>query len=119
MNYIWLIPLFPGLGALVSGVAGIRFFSRRIAGLVACSTMAAALAMASVAFWQLLGLSPDSRAHDVVVAQWIPAIPLATSHGIGALQIPWGFRLDPLSGMMILVVTGIGFLIHIYSIGYM
>ena len=56
----------------------------------------------------------------MVVAQWIPSIPLATSNGtIGMFQVPWGFRLDPLSGMMILVVTGIGTLIHVYSTAYM
>ena len=42
-----------------------------------------------------------------------------TAHGIGAFQVPWAFRLDPLSGMMLLVVTGIGLLIHVYSTGYM
>ena len=55
----------------------------------------------------------------MILADWIPPIPLATSHGIGTLQVPWGFRLDPLSGMMLLVVTGIGTLIHIYSTAYM
>ena len=119
MNYIWLIPLVPALGALVNGVAGIRYFSRKAAGLLACATMAAALGLSLAAFWQLLGLPPDARAYDVVLGPWIPAIPLATSHGIGSFQVPWGFRIDPLSAMMTLVVTGIGFLIHIYSIGYM
>ena len=56
---------------------------------------------------------------DVTVAQWIPQIPLATNTGIGEFMVPWGFRLDPLSGMMILVVTGIGTLIHVYSTAYM
>ena len=81
--------------------------------------MTMALGLAIIAFWQLLGLPADARAYDVAVAQWIPAIPLQTLKGIGAFQIPWGFRLDPLSGMMILVVTGIGTLIHVYSTAYM
>src|SRR5512146_1745766 len=119
MRYIWLIPLLPGIGALINGVVGIRAFSRKMSGLVACTTMTLSLAIALVAFWQLLGLPAESRAYDVVVAQWIPTIPLATVHGIGGLNVPWGFRLDPLAGMMILVVTGIGTLIHIYSTAYM
>lgn len=119
MTYIWLIPLLPGIGAAINGLVGIRYFSRRTAGVVACVMMAAALGLSTAAFWQMLGLSPAARDVDRVVAAWIPAMPLATSHGIGALQIPWGFRLDPLSGMMILIVTGIGFLIHVYSTGYM
>src|SRR5213593_4053674 len=119
MRYIWLIPLLPGAGAAINGLVGIRYFSRRTAGLVACATMTAALALALVAFWQLLGLLGDARAYDVVVAQWIPKIPLATRTGFSAFEVPWGFRLDPLSGMMLLVVTGIGTLIHVYSTAYM
>ncbi len=81
--------------------------------------MTGALGVSLVAFWQLLGLPADARAYDVVVAQWIPSIPLLTAHGVGGFEVPWGFRLDPLSGMMILVVTGIGTLIHVYSTAYM
>src|SRR3982751_5794969 len=119
MQYIWLIPLLPGLGALINGLVGVRAFSRRTAGVLACTTMLAALGLSLVAFWQLLGLPEDARAYDVRIAQWIPAIPLATEHGIGSFQVPWGFRLDPLSAMMLLVVTGIGTLIHVYSTAYM
>jgi NADH-quinone oxidoreductase subunit L len=119
MNYIWLIPLLPALGAIVNGLIGIRWFSRKASGLLACATMTGALGLSLVAFWQLLSLAPEARGVDVLVAQWIPAIPLQTVHGIGSFQIPWGFRLDPLSGMMLLIVTGVGTLIHIYSTGYM
>jgi NADH-quinone oxidoreductase subunit L len=119
MRYIWLIPLLPGLGAAINGLIGIRAFSRQAAGLVACSTMTLALGISVVAFWQLLGLPADARAYDVTVASWIPAIPLATANGIGRFEVPWGFRLDPLAGMMILVVTGIGTLIHVYATAYM
>jgi NADH-quinone oxidoreductase subunit L len=120
MRYIWLIPLLPAIGAAINGLLGIRYFSRKTAGAVACTMMAAALGVSLFAFWQLLGLPGEARAFDVVVAQWIPSIPLATSNGtIGMFQVPWGFRLDPLSGMMILVVTGIGTLIHVYSTSYM
>jgi NADH-quinone oxidoreductase subunit L len=120
MQYIWLIPLLPALGAAINGLIGIRLFSRRAAGMVACTMMAAALGVSLVAFWQLVSLPADARAVDVVVAQWMPAIPLQLYNGaIGTFQVPWGFRLDPLSGMMILVVTGIGTLIHVYSTAYM
>ena len=120
MQYIWAIPLLPGLGALVNGLVGIRAFSKRTAGLVACTTMGAALALSVAAFWQLLGLPAEARSYDVVVAQWIPSIASTTSDGArAALQVPWGFRLDPLSAMMLLVVTGIGTLIHVYSTAYM
>jgi NADH-quinone oxidoreductase subunit L len=120
MKYIWLIPLLPGIGAAVNGLVGIRYFSRKTAGLVACTMMALALGVSLLAFWQLLSLTGEARAYDVVVAQWIPSIPLQTANGtIGSFQVPWGFRLDPLSAMMILVVTGIGTMIHVYSTAYM
>jgi NADH-quinone oxidoreductase subunit L len=119
MKYIWLIPLLPAFGAAINGLVGIRSFSRKIAGLVACTMMTAALGLSLVAFWQLLALPGDARAFDVTIAQWIPSIPLQTSTGVGGFQVPWGFRLDPLSAMMLLVVTGIGTLIHIYSTAYM
>jgi len=120
MRYIWLIPLLPGIGAAINGLLGIRYFSRKTAGAIACTMMALALGLSVYAFLELLGLPGDARAFDVVVAQWIPSIPLATSNGtVGMFQVPWGFRLDPLSGMMILVVTGIGTLIHVYSTAYM
>src|SRR5207247_2241769 len=97
-----------------------RSFSRKVAGAVACTTMVAALGLSVVAFFQLLDLPPEMRWFDVTVAQWIPSIPLQLRGGaVGLLQVDWGFRLDPLAGMMILVVTGIGTLIHVYSTAYM
>ena len=120
MKYLWLIPLLPGIGAAINGLVGIRSFSRRTAGLVACTAMTAALGVSLFAVWQLRGLPADARAFDVTVAQWIPSIPLQLGSGaIGGFQVPWGFRLDPLSAMMILVVTGVGTLIHVYSTAYM
>jgi NADH-quinone oxidoreductase subunit L len=120
MDYIWLIPLLPGVGAAVNGLIGIRSFSRQTAGLVACAAMGAALVLSLIAFWQLLGLPGDAREHTVVLADWIPATLLQLDNStIGRFQAPWAFRLDPLSGMMLLVVTGIGTLIHVYSTAYM
>ncbi len=119
MDLIWLIPILPGVGAAVNGLFGIRSFSRAGSAFVACAAMAGALGLSVFAFVQLLGLPPEARDHVVTLGDWIPAIPLATAHGIGAFEVPWAFRLDPLSAMMILVVTGIGFLIHVYSTAYM
>jgi NADH-quinone oxidoreductase subunit L len=119
MDLIWLIPLLPALGAAINGLLGIRSFNKQTAGVLACTTMAGALALSLYAFWQMLGLPPEARDHVVTLAHWIPVIPLATANGIGGFYVPWAFRLDPLSGMMLLVVTGIGLLIHIYSTAYM
>ena len=119
MNHIWLIPLLPGLGALINGLVGIRSFNKRTSGILACTTMAGALGLSLYAFSEMLGLPAEARERVVTLANWIPPIPAATAHGIGSFQVPWAFRIDPLSGMMLLIVTGIGFLIHVYSIAYM
>jgi NADH-quinone oxidoreductase subunit L len=119
MDLIWLIPLLPGLGAAINGLIGIRSFSRQTAGLVACAAMTVALGLSLYAFWQMLALPPEARDHVVNLGYWIPPIPLATAHGLGSFEVPWGFRLDPLSGMMLLVVTGVGLLIHVYATSYM
>ncbi len=120
MEYIWLIPLLPGIGAAINGLVGIRSFSKQTAGWLACTMMAGALGVSLFAFFQMLGLPPEERAHDVILGDWIPKIALAIGDGsIGQFSVPWGFRLDPLAGMMILVVTGIGTLIHVYSTAYM
>ena len=117
MDLIWLIPLLPGLGAALNGLLGVRYFSKALAAAVACGTMGGALLLSIVAFVQLLGT--EQREYVQTVASWIPPIPLETMSGVGTFEVPWAFRLDPLSGMMILIVTGIGFLIHLYSVAYM
>lgn len=117
MDLIWLIPVLPGIGAALNGLLGIRYFSKPVAAAIACATMGAALLLSIFAFAQLLGA--EHREHVVTLGHWIPPIPLQTVDGLGAFQAPWAFRLDPLSGMMILIVTGIGFLIHLYSSSYM
>jgi NADH-quinone oxidoreductase subunit L len=119
MRYLPLIPLLPAAGALINGVVGIRFFGRRATALVACSTMGLALAASIAAFYELLGLPPEAREHTVRLAAWMPPMALETAKGVGTFAVDWSLRLDPLSGLMILVVTGIGFLIHVYSTAYM
>ena len=119
MRYVWLIPLLPGAGAALNGLFGIRWFSRTASGLLACAVMAAAFVMSAVAFAGLIGLPPDARVRDVLVATWIPPIPLATAHDIGMFAVNWTARLDPLAAVMLLVVSGVGFLIHVYATAYM
>ncbi len=119
MTYLWAIPLMPGLGAAVNGLIGIRLFSRRVSGLLACVAMAASFVLSGVAFADLVALPADARVHEAIVARWIPSIPAGAAGQAMALDVPWGFRLDPLSALMLLVVTGIGTLIHVYTTAYM
>jgi NADH-quinone oxidoreductase subunit L len=70
------------------------------------------------AVWQLS--QQTDRVHQIIQFNWIAALPFHMANGhLATLQADWGFLLDPLSSVMILVVTGVGFLIHVYSIGYM
>jgi NADH-quinone oxidoreductase subunit L len=70
------------------------------------------------AVWQLS--QQTNRVHQIIQFTWIAGMPFHMANGHMAIfQADWGFLLDPLSSVMILVVTGIGFLIHVYSIGYM
>jgi len=106
-----LIPLLPFLGFLVNATVG-RRWSKNITGLIATAAMAGAFGVAAVSVWTMLGLEPIGgvRAIDEHVFTWIAS---------GNLQIPFALRLDPLAALMILVVTGIGTLIHLYSTAYM
>jgi NADH-quinone oxidoreductase subunit L len=103
---IWLVPLFPLLGAVVNGLWGRRYI-RDQAHIPAIASTAAALLVALLVIGDLV---LDPRAVQVVLFDWIVA---------GPLSVQIGFLADPLSAMMLLVVAGVGFLIHVYSIGYM
>jgi len=74
--------------------------------------------LSAAAVWQL-SQKPE-RMHQVIQFTWIAGLPFHMANGhLATFQMDWGFLLDPLSSVMILVVTGVGFLIHVYSTGYM
>jgi NADH-quinone oxidoreductase subunit L len=105
-----LIPLFPLVGFLLNASFG-RHLSKGAAGAIACGAMLMSFAVSVAAVVRLVALEPESR--DVVqrVYTWITSGP--------DFSVPFALRLDPLSAVMILVVSGIGFLIHVYSTAYM
>ena len=119
LDSIWLIPLFPALGFIINGVFGKRL-SKPAINVVACGSVLTSFVFGFGAVVQLAGLAPGARSHLVSVFQWIDAGGAHTSSGqLARFSIDWSFLLDPLSAVMVLVVTGIGFLIHVYSTGYM
>lgn len=92
--------------------------TRKLVGILCSGFVLLSLLLSIVAALQLAGLSP--RSHEVVLYDWIAALPMVLTNGsIATLNAQLGFLLDPLSAVMILTVSGISFLIHIYSIGYM
>jgi NADH-quinone oxidoreductase subunit L len=104
-----LIPLLPFLGFLLNASFG-RRVSKAAAGAIACGAMFGSLVLSLAAVWQLVGLPHESRAIANQVFTWIRS---------GDFTAAFTLRLDPLSSVMILVITGIGTLIHIYSTAYM
>ncbi len=113
-----LIPLFPLVGAAVNGLLGARFFTRRAVGAVAVGAAGLGFAAAAASFVGLL------RAADPVSVRtlftWVPASLVRTaSGGLASLRLDLAFRYDSLAAVMTLVVTGVGLLIHVYSLGYM
>ena len=105
--HLWLIPILPLAGAAINGFFGKRF-SRRTVAAVALAFCGAAFAMA---LWIAAEFSSLQLPHtDPALATWLRS---------GDFRIDFSFYLDQLSLVMLLVVTGVGFLIHIYSVGYM
>src|SRR5580693_2674669 len=104
-----LIPLLPFVGFLLNAFLG-RRISKAAAGAIACGSMIASFGVSVAAVWSLVALPPQSRAITQPVFDWITS---------GDFDVSVALRVDPLSAVMILVVTGIGALIHIYSTAYM
>src|SRR6184192_512104 len=104
--HLWLIPILPLVGAAINGLFGKRF-SRRAVAAVALTFCGAAFAMA---LWIAAQCSSLPLPHVESVVTWLRS---------GNFSIDYSFFLDQLSLVMLLVVTGVRFLIHIYSVGYM
>ncbi len=109
---VWLIPLFPLIGVLINGILGAKLekISKSIIHWIACSAIALCFIVAWSIFRQLINLPPEHRHFEIIVYNWFTS---------GSLSINIGYLVDPLSITMALFVTGVGFLIHVYSIGYM
>jgi NADH-quinone oxidoreductase subunit L len=105
--YLWVIPVLPLIGAAINGLLGRRFKNAMVSAIALLFT-AASFLWAARAVWTLW--PGGSEPHVEILASWIKA---------GNFSAPFGFQLDQLSMIMVLVVTGVGFLIHIYSVGYM
>ena len=149
LDQIWLIPLFPLFGAAlmlligkkldpqphsnVAVAAGVGQASdgqakglpqhahsplKKLIDFICPGMVLLSLVFSLGAVYQLWQL--PNRVHQVIQFTWIAGLPFHMANGhLATFQADWGFLLDPLSAVMILVVTGVGFLIHVYSIGYM
>ncbi len=92
--------------------------ARSVISLLCPGTVFVSLLLSLGAVWELAAL--PGRTYEVVKFTWVAGLPFFTQSGaLARFTADWGFLLDPLSSVMILVVTGVGFLIHVYSVGYM
>src|SRR5216684_5337810 len=111
---LWVL-LFPLLGFIILGLTG-RVLPRRGILVVALGASGLACLFAAFSFFSMLGTAPASRFSDQVLYTWVNS---GVTTGITPLTISFGLLFDPLSATMLMVVTGVGFLIHVYSAGYM
>jgi NADH-quinone oxidoreductase subunit L len=105
LQIVYLIPLLPLIGFLVNGL-GRKHLSKPVISLVGCGTILASFILSIWVFMQVKG----GNTYDAHYFNFI---------SVGKLVIPFAFKIDQLSSLFLLIITGVGFLIHVYSISYM
>jgi len=109
-NYFYLIPILPLIGFLINGLLGKRINSEKFSGILASLLVFIPFVLTILCFVEMMGLEPESRKIGITYFSWILT---------GNIGINYAFIVDPLSLVMLLIILGVGFLIHVYSIGYM
>ena len=111
VELVWLIPALPLIGFVVLLLGG-KLLGEPRAGWIATTAAGASFLVTLMVFVGLLGRDSHSgeRSYELILFEWLPS---------GSLQVEAGFLVDPLSVTMALFVTGVGALIHLYSVGYM
>ncbi|MBI4365120.1 MAG: NADH-quinone oxidoreductase subunit L [Candidatus Latescibacteria bacterium] len=109
MNQLWLVPALPLLGAILNGIAAGKL-PRKVVSVIGVGSVGLSLLIALACFRELLALPEDARRVTQGLFTWVQS---------GDFQADVRYALDPLGAVMMLVVTGVGFLIHVYSTGYM
>ena len=104
-----LVPLYPLIGCIINGFFGLRI-GKNAVGLIAAGSVGLSFLTTLFIFAGLVATPAEERVFEQVLFTWMAA---------GDFVAEFGFQVDPLSMIMMLFVTGVGFLIHVYSIGYM
>ncbi|OOQ57683.1 NADH-quinone oxidoreductase subunit L [Mucilaginibacter pedocola] len=105
-QYIWLIPILPLAGFVINGL-GRNTLSKSVIGAIGSLLVFVAFGISIATFFQI---KHTGAAINVTLFDWI---------SVGDIKIPFAFLIDQLSSIMLLIITGVGFLIHLYSAGYM
>ncbi len=118
LAHLWLIPMFPLLSAAL-----MFFFGRRLpkeaVNLFCVGSVFLSFVHALGAVLRLFSYPGNERIYQQILFQWVTPGAMPTAAGMVNFVADWGYLLDPLSCVMIIVVTFVGLLIHVYSIGYM
>ena len=105
LNLVWLIPVLPLIGFIING-AGRNFLSKTVAGFLGSAVILVSFVISILVFWQVKnGLSGTVHLFDFI--------------NIDSLRLGFDFKIDALSSLFLLIITGVGFLIHVYSTSYM
>src|SRR3954454_8957531 len=110
LDFTWVIPALPALGAVVLLLFGKRIGEPK-AGWLATTMIGLSFVWSCITLLALHQQAAEERHHVYTLWRWFA--------GTGSFSVPFGFLADPLSVTMIMFVTGIGTLIHLYAIGYM
>jgi len=119
LDHLWMIPLFP-----LATAALMLFFGKRLPNsgisVLCVGSVGLSFLFALGAVFQLLAVAPEHRVAQEIMFEWLTPGPMQMTGGHAIRFVAdWGFLLDPLSCVMVLVVTGVGFLIHVYSVDSM
>ncbi|HEY6955385.1 MAG TPA: NADH-quinone oxidoreductase subunit L, partial [Flavisolibacter sp.] len=116
-NLILLIPLLPFIGFLINGL-GRKYLSKGIVGAIGCGTVLASFVASVMVFFRLDELSGRQISKSARIIS-DPVVQYFDFINIPSLKIPFAFQIDQLSAVFLLIITGVGFLIHVYSTSYM
>src|SRR4030095_8222668 len=105
LQLAWLVPLFPLLGFLINGLYRNKL-SKSLTGIIGSGTVLLSFVVSVWIFSQV----KNGNTH---IANYFDFI------SVGKLSIPFAFQVDQLSSLFLLIITGVGFLIHVYSVAYM
>ena len=116
---LWLIPFLPLFGFLLNGLSGRKLKSTKVVDFFALGSVGVAFLLTLYYFIQLAGLPAEGRSIHQSLWTWFDVGGARVLGGLTTYKIQWAYKFDVLSGCMALLVTGAGFLIHLFSTGYM